>query len=142
MLYSLKKETGHERPKDKSTNKKNYEIIPTPWYESTTPHLSHAPIIQNNNTMDTEFQVQMRQSNKCGSVKNDEIFNLHLGSGAGPWVSIPCLLQDTSHIYWFHPPKQLITKKQRTQKWDSTPKQPPPPPPKKKKTKGYYRLYK
>ena len=31
MLYSLKKETGHERPKDKNTNKKNYEIIPTAW---------------------------------------------------------------------------------------------------------------
>ena len=32
VLYSLKKETGHERPKDKSTKKKtkNYEIIPTP----------------------------------------------------------------------------------------------------------------
>ena len=25
----------------------------------------------------------MRQSNKCGSVRNDEIINLHLGSGAG-----------------------------------------------------------
>ena len=24
----------------------------------------------------------MRQSDKCGSVRNDEIFNLHLGSGA------------------------------------------------------------
>ena len=33
--------------------------------------------------MDTEFQVQMRQSDKCGSVRNDEILNLHLGSGAG-----------------------------------------------------------
>ena len=32
--------------------------------------------------MDTEFLVQMRQSNKCGSVRNDEILNLHLGSGA------------------------------------------------------------
>ena len=30
MLYSLKKGTGHERSKDKNTNKKNYEIIPTP----------------------------------------------------------------------------------------------------------------
>ena len=31
MLYSIKKETGHERPKEKSTNKKiNYEITPTP----------------------------------------------------------------------------------------------------------------
>ena len=80
--------------------KKNpQEIIPTPcWYESTNRHLSHLHLIHNNNTMDTEFLVQMRQSNKCGSVRNDEIFNLHLGSGAGPWVSIPCLLQDTSHI--------------------------------------------
>ena len=43
-----------------------------------------SPIIHNNNTMDTEFQVQTRQSNKCGSVRNDEIFNLQLGSGAGP----------------------------------------------------------
>ena len=64
--------------------------------------------------------VEMRESNKCGSVMNDEIFNLHLGSGAGPWVRIPCLLQDTSDIYWFHSPTQLTTKKQRTKKWDST----------------------
>ena len=64
-------------------NAKNYEIIPTPWYESTTPHLSHSPIIHNNNIMDTKFLVQMRQSNKCGSIRNDEIFNLPLGSGAG-----------------------------------------------------------
>ena len=61
--------------------------------------------------MDTEFLVQMRQSNKCGSVTNDEIFNLHLKSGASPWNSIPCLLQDTSHIYWFRPLKQLTRKK-------------------------------
>ena len=85
------------------------------------PHLSHPRIIHKNNTMDTEFLVQMRQSNKYGSVRNDEIFNLHLGSGAGPWVSIPYLLQDTSHIYWFHLPKQLTKKEQRTQKWDPTP---------------------
>ena len=90
------------------------------WYESTTPILRHPPIIHNNNTMYAEFLVQIRQSNKCGSVRNDEIFNLHLRSGAGPWVSIPCLLQDTSHIYWFHPPKQLTRKNQRTVKWDST----------------------
>ena len=130
MLYSLRKETGHERPKDKSTNKqktKNNEIITTPCLPTHTlmwinhPHLSHPPIIHNNKTMDTEFLVQMRQSNTCGGVRNNEIFNLHLGSGACPWVSIPCLLQDTSHIYWLHPPKQLTRKKERTQKWDSTP---------------------
>ena len=28
--------------------------------------------------------VQIRQFNKCGIVRNDEIINLHLGSGAGP----------------------------------------------------------
>ena len=100
--------------------KRNYKIRPTPWYESTTPILCHPPIIDNNNTMDTEVLVQMRQSNKCGSVRNDEIFNLHLGSGAGPWVSIFYVMQDTSHIYWLHLPKQLTRKKQRTQKLDST----------------------
>ena len=30
------------------------------------------------------FLVQMRQSNKCGSVTSDEIMNLQLGSEAGP----------------------------------------------------------
>ena len=86
-----------------------------------TPNLSHPPMIYNNSTMDLEFLVQKRQSNKCKSVRNDEIFNLHLASGMGPWVRIFCLLQDTSYICWFHPPKQLTRKKQRTQKWDSTP---------------------
>ena len=86
MLYSLKEETGHERLKDKSTNKKKkiqtkreYPLPvppPTPWYESTTPHLSRLPIIHNNNTMGTEFLVHIRQSNKCGSVRNGEIFTL------------------------------------------------------------------
>ena len=43
------------------------------------------PIISNNNnTMDIAFLVHMRQSNKCGSVRNDEMINLHLGFGAGP----------------------------------------------------------
>ena len=71
--------------------------------------------------MDAEFLLQMKQSNKYGSVRNDEILNLHLGSGAGPWDNIPGLLQGTSHIYWFHHAKELNRKKQRTQKWGSTP---------------------
>ena len=45
------------------------------------PHLPYPPIICNNNTMDIKFLVQMRQSHKCGSVRNDDIFNLQLGSG-------------------------------------------------------------
>ena len=125
MLYSFTKETGHERAQIKKNKlwDNTHQLSPHPhpdMYQSP-PHLSHAPIIHNNNTMDTESLVQMRQSNKCGSVRNDEIFNLHLGSDAGPWVTIPYLLQDTSHIYWFHPPKQLTRKKQRSQKWDSSP---------------------
>ena len=81
------------------------------------PHLPH-PMIHNNNTMDIDILIQMTPSNKCGSARNDEIFNLHLGSGAGPRVTIPCLLQDIRQIYRFHPCKQLTRKKQRTQKWD------------------------
>ena len=49
------------------------------------PHPSHhPPIICNNNTMGMAFLVHIRQSNKCGSVRNDEIINLQLGSGMGP----------------------------------------------------------
>ena len=70
--------------------KKNYKMVPTPcpaptpYYKSTTPHLFHPPSICNDNTMDMAFLVKLKQSNKCGSVRNDEIINLHLGSGAGP----------------------------------------------------------
>ena len=38
------------------------------------------------------FLVQIRRSNKCGSVRNDEIVNLHLGSGACRPLSQPHLL--------------------------------------------------
>ena len=48
------------------------------------PNLAPPPFICNNNTMDMAYLVKMRQSNKCGSVKNGEIINLHLGFGAGP----------------------------------------------------------
>ena len=61
--------------------------------------------------MDMSFLVQVRQSSKCGSAKNAEIINLHLGSAVGPWVSIPCLLQDTSHTYWFHLPQTINQEK-------------------------------
>ena len=133
MLYSLKKCDRRWKSKSQKHNFKinrlwnnTHSLSPPPlrpWYESTTPpplKLCHPPIIHNNNTMDTEFLVQIRQSNKCGSERNDEIFNLNLRAGAGPWVSIPCLLQVTGHLYWFHLSKQLTRKKQRTQKWNST----------------------
>ena len=94
MLYSLKKrDRGHERTKDKST-----------------PHLSHSPIICNNNTMDIEFLVQMRQSDKCGGVRNDDIFNLHLGSGAGPCLTCGVWARAnlTAHVI-FGSPKSICT---------------------------------
>ena len=93
MLYSLKKRQDMRDQKKKAhkKNKKSYEIIPTPSPHHPHPDINQpppiypiTPIIHNNNTMDTEFLVQMTQSNKCGSVRNDQIFNLHLGSGAGP----------------------------------------------------------
>ena len=68
-------------------------MIPTPCpytyaviinYPPPPHHLFHLPIICNNNTMDMPFLVQMRQSNKCGNVGNDEIINLHLGSSVDP----------------------------------------------------------
>ena len=61
------------------------------------------------------FLVQMTQTNERGSVRNDGIFDIHLGIGVGPSISIPCLLQGTSQIYWFHLPKQLTRKKERIQ---------------------------
>ena len=39
-------------------------------------------------TMDMPFLVEMKKSKKWESVRNVEIINLHLGSGAGTWVSI------------------------------------------------------
>ena len=59
--------------------------------------------------------AQMRQCDRCGSVRNDAISNSHFGSGAGPWVSIPYLLQDTSHIYWFCLPKTINQEKTKNQ---------------------------
>ena len=38
---------------------------------------NNPPTICNNSTMDIEFLVEMRQSDKYGSVRNDDIFNLH-----------------------------------------------------------------
>ena len=48
------------------------------------PGLSHPHPIYNNNIMDIEFLVQMRQSKESESKRNDEILNLHLGFVAGP----------------------------------------------------------
>ena len=86
----------------KVQEKKNYEMISTPCppthtlisinYPSLIPsphHLSQSSILCNNNTMDIDVEV----------LKIDEIFILQLGSVAGPCVSMPCLLQDTIHIY-------------------------------------------
>ena len=54
-------------------------------------------------------------------VCNNEIFNLHLGLGASPSVSNPCLLQGTSHIDWLYLPKQSTNKKQKILQAQQTP---------------------
>ena len=86
----MREERTKAQVKSKQNKNKNYKIRPTPipppkpCYKSTTLHLSHPATICNNNKINIEFLVQMRQSDKCGSVRNNDIFNLHLGSGAGP----------------------------------------------------------
>ena len=118
MLYSLKKGTGHVIPKDKNAKKTLWDNTillsphPHPAMSSAPPAIS-SPIIYSNNTIDWELLVEMRQSNKCETVIK-LIFNLHLESGEYPSVNILSLLQKSSHNYWFHPPKQLTRKNQRT----------------------------
>ena len=69
----------------KTISDNTHPLSPYPHPDMNQPPQPIAsPIIFNNNTMDTEFLPQMRQSNKCGNVSNDEIFNLHLGTGVGP----------------------------------------------------------
>ena len=59
----LKKETEDTKEQETKVQvKKNYEIIPTPWYESTTPHLSHLPIIYSNNAMHTESIIYINNT--------------------------------------------------------------------------------
>ena len=78
-----------DRIKYKSTRKKNYNINhplsthPYPIINQPPSNLI-SPTISNNNTMDMTFLVQVTQSNEYGSVRNDEIINLQLVSGAGP----------------------------------------------------------
>ena len=70
---------------------KNYDTHPLPPTQTLismnhpppTPQPSHPPIICCNNTMIIISLAQIRQSDGCGSVRNDEIFNSQLGSGAG-----------------------------------------------------------
>ena len=97
----MRQDMRHQKTKaqiNKKLSDKTHPLSPHPHPDvnQPPPHPSHSPIIYNNNTMDTEFLVQMRQSNKCESVRKDEIFNLHLGSGAGP---ISFLLQNKA-IQW------------------------------------------
>ena len=110
-MRTWKKKIQKHKKKTKNYDTHTLSPHPYPLYKSTTPTYPICPIVGNNNTMDIAFLVQMRQSNKRGSAKNDEIINLHLGSGLSYWLSIPCVLQDISHIYWFHPPKQWTRRK-------------------------------
>ena len=120
---------SHERTINNSTKteqkiEKVWHPTPSPPAQTLTsinqPPNFPSPITGSNNTMIMISLPQMRQCNGCGSVRN-VIFNLHLGSGADPWVSILCLLQETSHIHWLHLPKQSPKRKQKILKKDQTP---------------------
>ena len=87
----LNKGTQNVRKQIQKHKKKNYKMVPTlrpphphPNINQLPPTNSIPPSICNDNTMDIALLVKLRKSNKCGSVRNDEIINLHLGSGAGP----------------------------------------------------------
>ena len=60
--------------------------------------------------MSMEFLVQMKQPSKCGSVSNNEIFNLHLESGEDPWAASPvsCKAPTTfiNSIFWSSQPEE------------------------------------
>ena len=87
--------THHDRTINKSTKtekqnkkQKNYATHPYPTHPNPsiiepTPNLPIPPIICSDNTMIMISQAEIRQSNGYGTVRNDDIFNLHLGSGAG-----------------------------------------------------------
>ena len=92
--------------------------LPKPYYKWTTPNLptppALSPFISSNITIIMMiFLAQMRQSNWCESIRNDEIYNLHLESAVGPWVSISCPLQDTRDIHWQYMPKQSAKMEQK-----------------------------
>ena len=53
----------------------------------------------------------MRQPNKCESARNDEIINLHLGSGAGPESASPASCKTTATFTDSIHPKQSTRKK-------------------------------
>ena len=123
--------TSHEKTinnRTKTKQKTDKNMIPThcPPIQTLTSmnHLSTfppSPIIYSNNTMIMISLAQIRQSNGCRSLRKDDIFKLHLRSGAGPGVSIPCFLQGTGHIHWLHLPKKSSKKKQKIMKKDQTP---------------------
>ena len=74
---------------------------PPSYFQSVIPlphQLSHLPVICNNNKLGMTFLVQMRQSDKYGSVMNDEIINFPFQCGAGLSAGVHCLLQDPNHI--------------------------------------------
>ena len=98
-------------------NKKFKEYDTHRQYPHPNPNINKASL----NTMIVVSLPQMKQCSGCGSVRNDEIFNLHLGCDVGPWVCIICFLQDTNHIQCLHPSKRLAKKKQKLMKKKQTP---------------------
>ena len=77
----MREQNTKAQEKKLSENTHPLSPLPHPKYKLTTPHISHPPIICNNNPMEIASLVHLRKSNECRSVRNDEMINLHLGPG-------------------------------------------------------------
>ena len=95
MLQSLQNRTKDLREQNiKTHTKKTKNIEPIPCLPTyTLIEINHmlpirSPIVCTN-TMDKKFLLRVEQSNKCGSVTINKVFNVPLGSGTGSLVSIP-----------------------------------------------------
>ena len=89
QLITTQKQNNKKKKKQKQNKKNDTHHLSPP---TQIPNINKPPpifpipppIICSNNTMIKISLAQIRQSDGCESVKNDEIFNLHLGSGTGP----------------------------------------------------------
>ena len=85
MRRTKEKSTGEKKEKERKKQKQKLQDNTQPLSPPPTPSYKSTILPPcNNNTMDIEFVVQMRQSDKCGSVRYGDIFNLDLGSGVDP----------------------------------------------------------
>ena len=80
----MKKTPKKQQQQQLEDNTHHLSPLPHPVINQPLPTYPMPLIICSNKTMGIEFLVQMRQSDKCRGVSNDDILNSHLGSGVAP----------------------------------------------------------